>query len=155
MLIKSRLIRIERTPLFHHMLNRIVQHAVEILVPDPHLAPFPPRSSSSDEAYHVSITKERNVHLAKLKQVVPKCVVQLQLTKEAYAKDPHPPHYRKTLNALVDSGASVSILVCVRTLPPTVTRFHKERTTLNTQRGNVVMSGLVFLPFVLPYFAKH
>jgi hypothetical protein len=117
MRINSRLIRIGRTPLFHRTLNITVQHAVKILVPDPPLAPFPPRSSSSDEAYHVSITKERNVPSAKLKQVVPKCVVQIQLTKEAYAKDPHPSHYCKTLIALVDSGASASI-VRARALPP-------------------------------------
>jgi hypothetical protein len=40
-------------------------------------------------------------------------------------------------------------------LPPTVTRLHKERTTFNTQGGNFVTSGLAFLPFILPDFAKH
>jgi hypothetical protein len=154
MLINSRLIRIGRTPLFHRTLNIIIQHSVKILVPDHPLAPFPPRSSSLDEAYHVSFTDERNVPSATLKQVVPKCVVQIQLTKEAYAKDPHPPLYRKTLIALVDSGASASI-VRARALPPTVTRLHKKRTTFNTQGGNFVTSGLAFLPFILPDFAKH
>jgi hypothetical protein len=155
MRISSRLIRIGQTPLFHRTLNIIiVQRAVEILVPDPPLAPFPPRSSSSDEAYNVSLTKKREVHTASLKQVVPKCVVRIQLTKEAYAKYPHPPHYRKTLIALVDSGASASI-VRARALPPTVTRLHKERTTFNTQGRNFVTSGLTFLLFILPDFAKH
>jgi hypothetical protein len=155
MRINSRLIWIGRTPLFHRTLNIIVQRAVEILVLDPPLAPFPPRSSSSDEAYHVSLTKERNISSATPKQVVPKqCVVRIQLTKEANARDPHPPHYCKTLIALVDSGVSASI-VRARALPPTVTRLHKERTPFNTQGGNVVTSGLAFLPFILSDFAKH
>jgi hypothetical protein len=54
----------------------------------------------------------------------------------------------------VDSGASASI-VCARALPSTVTRLHKERTTFNTRGGNFVTSGLAFLPFILPDFAKH
>jgi hypothetical protein len=71
MLINSRLIRIGGTPLFHRTLNIIVQRSVKILVPDPPLPSFPRRSSSSDEAYHVSLTTERSVPSTTLKQVVP------------------------------------------------------------------------------------
>jgi hypothetical protein len=80
MRINSRLTRIGRAPLFHHTLNIIVQRAVEILVPDPPLAPFPPRSSSSDEAYHVSLTKERDVPTASLKQVMNKVSINIPLS---------------------------------------------------------------------------
>jgi hypothetical protein len=77
----------------------------------------------------------------------------LQLTKEAYAKDLNPPHHRKTLIALVDSGTRE---YCTgRKLPPSVTRLHKDRTTFNTQGRNFVTSGLAFLPFILPDFAAH
>jgi hypothetical protein len=153
MMINPRLIRVGQSPLFHRTLNMFTQRAVKILVPDPPIAPRP-RSSSSDEAYHVKLTTEEQDSSATVKKAIPKCIVRLQLAKEAYEKDIHPPHYRKTLIALVDSGVSASI-VRGRALLPSVTRLHKKRTTFNTQGGNFVTSGLAFLPFLLPDFAKH
>jgi hypothetical protein len=91
MMINQRLIRIDRSPLFHRPLNMFPQRAVKVLVPD-FPTGNPPQSSSSDEAYHVHLTTEEQIPSVTVKKAIPKCVLRLQLTKEAYAKDLHPPH---------------------------------------------------------------
>jgi hypothetical protein len=73
-MINPRLIRINRSPLFHHTLNMIAQRAVEVLVPDPSIAPQPPRSSSSDKAYHFNLTTEERAPSATVKKAIPKWI---------------------------------------------------------------------------------
>jgi hypothetical protein len=81
MMINPRLIRISRSPLFHRTLNMFAQRAVEILVPDPPIAPGP-RSSSSDEAYHVNLTTEERTSPATAKKAIPTCVLCFNLLRK-------------------------------------------------------------------------
>jgi hypothetical protein len=137
----------ERHPCcFHRTLNILTPQSVDALFPDPPTLETT-RETSDDEFYHVNKSYDNG-------KQIPKCVVQIQLAKEAYAKLRNPPHYRKTLLALVNSGTSASI-VRSHALPPHVTRIHKERTVFNTQGRSFATHSLANLPFILPNFAKH
>jgi hypothetical protein len=84
MMINQHIIRIDQSPLFHRTLNMFAQRAVEALVPEfPPIGNPGPPSSSSDKAYHVHLTNEERTPSATVKKATPKCVLRLQLTKEA------------------------------------------------------------------------
>jgi hypothetical protein len=118
MTINQRLRDHGKTPMFHRTLNILARQSVDALFPDPPLETAT-RESSDDESYHVNKSYDNE-------KQIPKCVVRIQLAKEACAKLCDPPHYRKTLLALVDSGASASI-VRGHALPPHVTHIRSKR----------------------------
>jgi hypothetical protein len=151
MTINWRLMDHGRTPMFQGTLNILARQSVDALFPDPPIEPL--SGNSDDESYHVNSVDSGNKN-PNDNGTISKCVLRIQYAKEAYAKLPNPPHYRKTLLALVDSGASASIVRgCA--LPPHVTRIHKEKTVFNTQGGNFATYGMAHLPFIPPDFAKH